>query len=157
MLTAARCITNLLEAMPRSHPIVIDAVPYLLEKVGSGKRSIFVKFLKKVTNSVCVELFQSVRLFQLKRIECIDVAEQSLCALEELSKKNNAKAILTAVSVAYHEHRIWNRNFNFFLQGGIAACISHVDFFSMSSQRLAFSIASNCALYLTASEFHLVR
>ena len=47
MLTAARCITNLLEAMPRSHPIVIDAVPYLLEKVGSGKRSIFVKFLKK--------------------------------------------------------------------------------------------------------------
>ncbi|PAV67973.1 hypothetical protein WR25_23345 isoform F [Diploscapter pachys] len=105
MLTASRCITNLLEAMPRSHPIVIDAVPYLLEK--------------------------------LKRIECIDVAEQSLCALEELSKKNNAKAILTA--------------------GGIAACISHVDFFSMSSQRLAFSIASNCALYLTASEFHLVR
>ena len=47
MLTASRCITNLLEAMPRSHPIVIDAVPYLLEKVSSEKKAIFVKFLKK--------------------------------------------------------------------------------------------------------------
>ena len=33
MLTAARCISNMLEALPRALPIVIDAVPYLLEKV----------------------------------------------------------------------------------------------------------------------------
>uniref|UniRef100_A0A1I7X5R6 E3 ubiquitin-protein ligase n=1 Tax=Heterorhabditis bacteriophora TaxID=37862 RepID=A0A1I7X5R6_HETBA len=64
MLTAARCLTNLLEAVPRSQPIVVEAVPYLLEK--------------------------------LKRIECIDVAEQSLTALEELSKRNS-KTILSSI------------------------------------------------------------
>ncbi|CAI4228739.1 unnamed protein product [Auanema sp. JU1783] len=104
MLTAARCLRNLLEAVPRAQPIVVDAVPFLLEK--------------------------------LKRIECVDVAEQALTALEELSKRNS-KTILAA--------------------GGIAACISHVDFFSLASQRLAFSIASNCAMYLTSTDFHLVR
>lgn len=33
MLTAARCLTNMLEALPRAQPVVIEAVPYLLEKV----------------------------------------------------------------------------------------------------------------------------
>ena len=33
MLTSARCLTNLLEALPRAQPIVIEAVPFLLEKV----------------------------------------------------------------------------------------------------------------------------
>lgn len=33
MLTAARCISNMLEALPRALPIVVDAVPHLLEKV----------------------------------------------------------------------------------------------------------------------------
>uniref|UniRef100_A0A1I7Y5W8 E3 ubiquitin-protein ligase n=1 Tax=Steinernema glaseri TaxID=37863 RepID=A0A1I7Y5W8_9BILA len=56
MLASARCITNMLEALPRSLPIIVEAVPLLLEK--------------------------------LKRIECIDVAEQSLIALEVMSKRN---------------------------------------------------------------------
>ncbi|VDM11145.1 unnamed protein product [Wuchereria bancrofti] len=62
----------------------------------------------------------------MKRIECIDVAEQSLMALEVMSKRNG-KNIMSA--------------------GGIAATISHVDFFSVPSQRLAFQIAANCATY----------
>lgn len=33
MLIATRCISNMLEALPRALPIVIDAVPYLLDKV----------------------------------------------------------------------------------------------------------------------------
>lgn len=66
----------------------------------------------------------------------MDVAEQALTALEELSKRNS-KTILAA--------------------GGITACMSHVDFFSLSSQRLAFSIAANCAMYLGSSDFPLVR
>lgn len=104
MLTAARCISNMLEALPRALPIVIDAVPYLLEK--------------------------------LKRIECIDVAEQSLMALEVMSKRNG-KNIMAA--------------------GGIAATISHVDFFSVPSQRLAFQIAANCASFVTVNDFAQVR
>ncbi|VDN51984.1 unnamed protein product [Dracunculus medinensis] len=104
MLTAARCLSNMLEALPRALPIVVDAVPYLLER--------------------------------LKRIECIDVAEQSLMALEVMSKRNG-KNIMSA--------------------GGIAATISHLDFFSVPSQRLAFQIAANCALYVTANDFGHVR
>ncbi|VDP20197.1 unnamed protein product [Onchocerca flexuosa] len=68
MLTAARCISNMLEALPRALPVVIDTVPHLLEK--------------------------------LKRIECIDVAEQSLMALEVMSKRNG-KNIMSAVSFLY--------------------------------------------------------
>ncbi|VDO13828.1 unnamed protein product [Brugia timori] len=104
MLTAARCISNMLEALPRALPVVIDTVPHLLEK--------------------------------LKRIECIDVAEQSLMALEVMSKRNG-KNIMSA--------------------GGIAATISHVDFFSVPSQRLAFQIAANCATYVSANDFPQVR
>ncbi|KHN84712.1 E3 ubiquitin-protein ligase TRIP12 [Toxocara canis] len=104
MLTAARCLSNMLEALPRALPIVIDAVPFLLEK--------------------------------LKRIECIDVAEQSLMALEVMSKRNG-KNIMAA--------------------GGIAATISHVDFFSVPSQRLAFQIAANCASFVTVNDFAQVR
>ncbi|VDK88232.1 unnamed protein product [Litomosoides sigmodontis] len=104
MLTAARCISNMLEALPRALPVVVDTVPHLLEK--------------------------------LKRIECIDVAEQSLMALEVMSKRNG-KTIMSA--------------------GGIAATISHIDFFSVPSQRLAFQIAANCATYVSANDFSQVR
>jgi len=65
MLTAARCITNLQEALPRALPLITDAIPLLLQK--------------------------------LKRIEYIEIAEQSLIALEVMSRRN-ARNILTAVS-----------------------------------------------------------
>ncbi|KAI6205573.1 Thyroid hormone receptor interactor 12 [Aphelenchoides besseyi] len=104
MLSASRCITNLQEALPRSHSVLVEAVPVLLQK--------------------------------LKRIEYIDVAEQSLFILEVISRRN-AKNILTA--------------------SGVQAVISHVDFFSLPTQRLAFQIAANCASFVTPSEFHLAQ
>ena len=76
MLSATRCITNLQEALPRSHSVLVEAVPVLLQK--------------------------------LKRIEYIDVAEQSLVILEVISRRN-AKHIVVA--------------------SGVQAVISHVDFF----------------------------
>lgn len=48
-------------------------------------------------------------------------------------------------------------NYIVIFQGGIAATISHLDFFSVPSQRLAFQIAANCALYVTANDFGHVR
>lgn len=69
MLTAARCITNMQEALPRALPIITEAIPLLLQK--------------------------------LKRIEYIDVAEQSLIALEVMSRRN-AKNILSAVSFYFY-------------------------------------------------------
>jgi E3 ubiquitin-protein ligase TRIP12 len=104
MLSAARCISNLQEALPRSHTILVEAIPILLQK--------------------------------LKRIEYIDVAEQSLVILEVISRRN-AKNILAS--------------------SGIQSVISHVDFFSLPTQRLAFQIAANCASYVTNTDFHFVQ
>lgn len=118
MLTAARCITNMQEALPRALPIIMDAVPLLLQK--------------------------------LKHIECIDVAEQSLIALEVMSRRN-AKSILAAVICAIEGF------VDVEVQGGISSTIAHVDFFSLPSQRLAFQIAANCASFITVNDFHLIR
>ena len=63
---ACRALTYMLEALPRSSPMVVEAVPALLDK--------------------------------LKCIQCMDVAEQSLTALDMLSKRHN-KNLLQAVSV----------------------------------------------------------
>lgn len=104
MLSACRCLTNLQEALPRSHAVLIETIPVLLQK--------------------------------LKRIEYIDVAEQALVILEVISRRS-AKHILAS--------------------SGIQSVISHVDFFSMPTQRLAFQIAANCANYVTNSDFHLVQ
>lgn len=65
MIHACRALTYMLEALPRSSSVVIDAVPGLLDK--------------------------------LKCIQCMDVAEQSLSALERLSKRHS-KNLLQAVS-----------------------------------------------------------
>ena len=60
---AGRALTYMMEALPRSTAVIVDAIPTFLEK--------------------------------LQVIQCMDVAEQSLTALEMLSKKHN-KAILHA-------------------------------------------------------------
>ncbi|CAK5082786.1 unnamed protein product [Meloidogyne enterolobii] len=104
MLTAARCITNMQEALPRALPAIVETIPLLLAK--------------------------------LKRIEYIDVAEQSLIALEVMSRRNGKQILL---------------------QGGITSAISHVDFFSLPSQRLCYQICANCALNVSQNEFHLVK
>ena len=58
---ACRALTYMMEALPRSSAVVVDAVPAFLEK--------------------------------LQVIQCMDVAEQSLTALEMLSRRH-AKSIL---------------------------------------------------------------
>lgn len=61
---ACRALTYMMEALPRSSAVVVDAVPVFLEK--------------------------------LQVIQCMDVAEQSLTALDMLSRRHS-KAILQAV------------------------------------------------------------
>lgn len=65
MNNACRALTYMMEALPRSSVVVLDAVPVFLQK--------------------------------LQVIQCMDVAEQSLTALEMLSRRHS-KSILQAVS-----------------------------------------------------------
>uniref|UniRef100_A0A2C9JV53 E3 ubiquitin-protein ligase n=1 Tax=Biomphalaria glabrata TaxID=6526 RepID=A0A2C9JV53_BIOGL len=78
----------------------------------------------------------AVFLEKLQVINCIDVAEQSLSALETLSKRHG-KAILQA--------------------GGISACLLYLDFFSIIAQRRALNITANCVQAMSADEFHYMR
>jgi E3 ubiquitin-protein ligase TRIP12 len=90
----------MMEALPRSTAVIVDAIPTFLEK--------------------------------LQSIQCMDVAEQSLSALETLSKKHN-KAILHAK--------------------GVLHCLTFLDFFSITAQRNALLITSNCCQGLLPEEF----
>ncbi|XP_015777775.1 PREDICTED: E3 ubiquitin-protein ligase TRIP12-like [Acropora digitifera] len=83
-----RALTYLMEALPRSTAVVVEAVPVFIEK--------------------------------LQVIQCMDVAEQALTALAMLSRRHG-KAILQA--------------------GGMSACLLYLDFFSISAQRSALSVA----------------
>nr|CAD7195313.1 unnamed protein product [Timema douglasi] len=100
---ACRALTYMMEALPRSSAVVVDAVPVFLEK--------------------------------LQVIQCMDVAEQSLTALEMLSRRHS-KAILQA--------------------RGVASCLMYLDFFSINAQRAALAITANCCQNLGGDEFPLV-
>ncbi|KAJ6635983.1 E3 ubiquitin-protein ligase TRIP12 [Pseudolycoriella hygida] len=76
-----------------------------------------------------------VFLEKLQVIQCMDVAEQSLTALEILSRRHS-KAILHA--------------------NGVTACLTYLDFFSINAQRAALAITANCCLSLQPEEFHFV-
>ncbi|CAH1991222.1 unnamed protein product [Acanthoscelides obtectus] len=101
---ACRALTYMMEALPRSSAVVVDAVPVFLEK--------------------------------LQVIQCMDVAEQSLTALDMLSRRHS-KAILQA--------------------RGVSACLMYLDFFSINAQRNALSITANCCLNLSSDEFQYVQ
>jgi len=101
---ACRALTYMMESLPRSTNVVVDAVPVFLEK--------------------------------LQFIQCMDVAEQSLSALEMLSRKHS-KSIL-------HNK-------------GVNACLMYLDFFSMNAQRNALSITANCCQNLSSDEFEYVQ
>merc|ERR1719347_942427 len=88
---AGRALTYMMEALPRSSAVIVDAIPTFLEK--------------------------------LQVIQCMDVAEQALTALEMLAKKHN-KAILHAK--------------------GVPACLMYLDFFSISAQNKALTVTANC-------------
>eukprot|EP00092_Neocalanus_flemingeri_P014477 GFUD01015622.1.p1 GENE.GFUD01015622.1~~GFUD01015622.1.p1 ORF type:complete len:1754 (-),score=538.42 GFUD01015622.1:509-5770(-) len=100
---AGRALTYMMEALPRSSAVIVDAIPTFLEK--------------------------------LQVIQCMDVAEQSLTALEMLSKKHN-KAILHAK--------------------GVPACLMYLDFFSISAQNKALTVTANCCQGLLVEEYSLV-
>ena len=100
---ACRALTYMMEALPRSSAVVVEAVPAFLEK--------------------------------LQVIQCMDVAEQSLTALEMLSRRH-AKSILQA--------------------RGVSACLMYLDFFGINAQRAALSITANCCQNLHADELHFV-
>ncbi|KAH0624032.1 hypothetical protein JD844_007332 [Phrynosoma platyrhinos] len=74
-------------------------------------------------------------ILELQVIQCIDVAEQALTALEMLSRRHS-KAILQA--------------------GGLADCLLYLEFFSINAQRNALAIAANCCQSITPDEFHFV-
>lgn len=76
-----------------------------------------------------------VFLEKLQVIQCMDVAEQSLTALEILSRRHS-KAILQA--------------------NGISSCLTYLDFFSINAQRAALAITANCCQNLQTDEFHFV-
>ena len=101
---ACRALTYMMESLPRSTSVVVDAVPVFLEK--------------------------------LQFIQCMDVAEQSLSALEMLSRRHS-KSIL-------HNK-------------GVNACLMYLDFFSMNAQRAALSITANCCQSLSSDEFKYVQ
>ncbi|KAI4466356.1 e3 ubiquitin-protein ligase trip12 [Holotrichia oblita] len=100
---ACRALTYMMEALPRSSSVVVDAVPVFLEK--------------------------------LQIIQCMDVAEQSLTALDMLSRRHS-KNILQA--------------------RGVSACLMYLDFFSINAQRNALSVTANCCLNLASDEFQYV-
>lgn len=101
---ACRALTYMMEALPRSSAIVVDAIPAFLQK--------------------------------LQVIQCMDVAEQSLTALEMLSRRHS-KAILQA--------------------HGVAACLMYLDFFSIAAQRAALSVTSNCSQNVLPEEFNFIQ
>lgn len=101
---ACRALTYMMESLPRSASVVVDAVPSFLEK--------------------------------LQVIQCMDVAEQSLTALEMLSRRHS-KAILHA--------------------RGVSACLTYLDFFSINAQRSALTIAANSCQNITPEEFTYIQ
>ncbi|XP_071951146.1 E3 ubiquitin-protein ligase TRIP12-like isoform X2 [Antedon mediterranea] len=101
---ACRALTYMMEALPRSSAVVVEAIPGFLEK--------------------------------LQVIQCMDVAEQSLTALEMLSRRHS-KAILQA--------------------GGVSASLLYIEFFSINAQRNSLAVAANCCQSMGQDEFHYVR
>lgn len=101
---SCRALTYMMESLPRSSAVVVDAIPAFLEK--------------------------------LQFIQCVDVAEQSLTALEILSRRHS-KAILHA--------------------SGVPVCLSYLDFFTINAQRAALSITANCCQSLNKDEFSFVQ
>ncbi|XP_065214939.1 E3 ubiquitin-protein ligase TRIP12 isoform X3 [Planococcus citri] len=103
MNNACRALTYMMEALPRSSVVVLDAVPVFLQK--------------------------------LQVIQCMDVAEQSLTALEMLSRRHS-KSILQA--------------------RGVSACLMYLDFFSIVAQRAALAVTANCCQNLSPEEFYFI-
>ncbi|KAJ2063370.1 Ubiquitin fusion degradation protein 4 [Coemansia sp. S146] len=102
MLLACRCLSNLLEALPLAGG--------LLARLGA-------------IEVLCGKLLE---------IEYIDLAEQALSTLMQMSKEFPAKVCEA---------------------GGLSACLMFLDFFATGTQRTALSCAANCAQGVTKDQF----
>ncbi|KAF6207181.1 hypothetical protein GE061_018420, partial [Apolygus lucorum] len=87
-------------------------------------------------NQACRALTYMMEALPRSSAVCMDVAEQSLTALEMLSRRHS-KAILQA--------------------RGVWACLMYLDFFSINAQRAALAITANCCHNLLPEELHLVQ
>lgn len=102
---AVRALTYMMEALPRSIPVV-------------------------------AQLASNALISKLLIIQCMDVAEQCLTALEMVSK----------------------RHFKILVQKSfLGSALTYLDFFSIEAQRNALQIAANCCQNLRDDEFHMVR
>lgn len=162
MLVATRTLTHMMEALPAtcSMAVAYQAVP-----------------------SLCAKLLT---------IEYIDLAEQSLTALEKLSQDHGYgiimgicvyfKAVLACLwqfyteAIEYARGRpfseflfciVFNLCFGYDLSlvfcrtaivraGGLSACLSYLDFFSTSLQRVSVTIAANICRNIPPDCFHMV-
>ncbi|KAJ2492143.1 Ubiquitin fusion degradation protein 4 [Coemansia sp. RSA 2050] len=102
MLLACRCLSNLLEALPLAGGLLV--------RLG-------------VIEVLCSKLLE---------IEYIDLAEQALSTLMQMSKEFPAKVCEA---------------------GGLSACLLFLDFFATGTQRTALSCAANCAQGVTKDQF----
>ncbi|UJR37286.1 hypothetical protein I4U23_029995 [Adineta vaga] len=96
-------------------------------------------YLMEALPRSAMQVVEATPLFlsKLRSITSIDTAEQSLTALEMISKRN-AKQIL--------------------ISDGIGACLEYIDFFSMNSQHKALAIVANCCTHiLTRNHFKYIQ
>ena len=114
---SCRAISYMMEALPRSSSVIVQAVPVLLQKVNT-------LYFDLVSTFCCrINIFNIFFCLQLQSIQCMDVAEQSLSALEQLSR--------------LHSSAILNED-------GFNACLLYIEFFSLPAQRNALKVAANC-------------
>lgn len=106
MLLACRCIANMMEALPTSTAVVVY----------SGAVSV-----------LCQKLLQ---------IDFIDLAEQSLSALEKISVEFPSSIVR---------------------EGGLSACLNFLDFFATSTQRTAVTTAANCCKGIPHDSYDVVK
>eukprot|EP00124_Ichthyophonus_hoferi_P005164 Ihof_evm2s686 gene=Ihof_evmTU2s686 len=105
MLLAVRALTYMMEALPLSTTVIVQ---------------------HNVVPSLCAKLLN---------FEYIDLAEQSLTALEKISHSHGS-SLLRA--------------------GGLSACLSYMDFFATSLQRVSVTIASNICRQVPADMFYMI-
>ncbi|CAF1553813.1 unnamed protein product [Adineta ricciae] len=96
-------------------------------------------YLMEALPRSAMQVVEATPLFlsKLRSITSIDTAEQSLTALEMISKRN-AKQILVS--------------------DGIGACLEYIDFFSITSQHKALAIVANCCTHIsTRNDFKYIQ
>lgn len=135
MTHACRALTYMMEALPRSSTVVVDAVPVFLQKLESIE-------CMDVAEQCLTALAMLSRRHSKTILHAVRIyADITLhFAASEVSRD------------AGHDQRV---SFLCF-QGGVSACLKFVDFFNITAQRAALTITANCCQNLHPDDFHLV-